>query len=66
LAVKKNIKTERQLKVVTKYQYRSFHQVITVPEIRLIGKWLKESGFEEGKQVKVQVQNNKLTITLKK
>jgi len=28
-------------------------------------KWLKKSGFDEGKFVSVHVQPNKLTITLK-
>jgi len=64
LADKKNIRTERQLKIVTKHQHRSYHQIIRVPEIRLVGKWLRESGFEEGKYVSITVENNKLTIVL--
>jgi toxic protein SymE len=64
LANKKNIKTNRQLKVVSKYQPRDYHQYVIVPEIRLVGKWLRESGFEEGKYVLITVENNKLTITL--
>ncbi len=63
---KKIIKKERQLKVLTKYQTRPFSEIIAVPEIRLEGKWLRASGFEEGKQVLVTVQKNKLTITLVK
>lgn len=64
MADKKNKYTARQLKVVSKFQTRANYQCIIVPEIRLVGKWLRESGFEEGKQVKVEVLNKKLIITL--
>ncbi|MEO9802658.1 MAG: SymE family type I addiction module toxin [Reichenbachiella sp.] len=61
---KKIKKGARQLKVVSKYQPRDYHQYAIVPEIRLCGKWLKESGFEEGMYVNIEVQNNRLIITL--
>jgi len=35
-----------------------------VPEIRLEGRWLEEVGFKEGERVKIQVEKNKLTITI--
>lgn len=33
-----------------------------MPEIKLCGKWLKESGFIEGQEVKVVIENQKLVI----
>jgi toxic protein SymE len=56
------MKKERKLTVGYKFQNRAFHQLVQMPEIKLAGKWLKESGFEEGQQVKVIVQEKKLVI----
>jgi len=56
----KGIKT---LKIYRKYRTRRWG-FSTVPEIRLEGKWLKKLGFEEGNQVQVKQEQNKLTITL--
>ena len=56
------MKKERKLTVGYKFQNRAFHQLVQMPEIKLTGKWLKESGFEEGQQVKVIVQEKKLVI----
>ncbi len=53
----------RKLKVYQKFQSREWEN-ITVPEIRLEGKWLKELGFEIGKEIEVKQQKNRLTITL--
>jgi len=53
----------RKLKIYQKHQPREW-KYITVPEIRLKGKWLKELGFEIGKEIKVEQKKNKLTITL--
>lgn len=55
-------KQERQLTVSYKFQNRSFNQLVKAPEIKLSGKWLKESGFEEGQRVKVIVQDKKIII----
>ena len=55
-------KQERKLKIGTKFQNRSFRQIVIMPELKLTGKWLKESGFEEGQEVKVIVENKKLVI----
>lgn len=55
-------KHERKLKVGYKFQNRAFHQMVMMPEIKLCGKWLKESGFTEGQEVKVVVENQKLVI----
>ena len=57
------MKNQRMLRVGYKYQNRAFQQMVMIPEIKLTGKWLKESGFEEGQNVKVVVQKNKLIIT---
>lgn len=53
----------RKLKIYQKFQPRE-RKNITVPEIRLEGKWLKELGFEIGKEIEIKQQKNKLTITL--
>ena len=37
---------------------------VTVPMIRLSGKWLDRAGFREGKRVQVQVENRRLTLIL--
>ena len=50
------------LTVGYKFQNRAFHQMVMIPEIKLTGKWLKESGFEEGQYVKVIVEDKKLVI----
>jgi toxic protein SymE len=53
----------RKLKVYSKFRSRRWDNT-TVPEIRLEGRWLEEVGFKEGKRVKIQVEKNKLTITV--
>lgn len=54
----------RKLKIYQKYQARKWSKYTVVPEIRLEGKWLKELGFEIGKEIKIRQEKNKLTITL--
>jgi len=53
----------RKHKVYSKVRSRSY-DIITIPEIRLEGKWLDRLGFKEGKQINIDQQKNKLTITL--
>jgi toxic protein SymE len=53
----------RKLKIYQKHQPREW-KYIAVPEIRLEGIWLKELGFEIGKEIEIKQQKNKLTITL--
>ncbi len=53
----------RKLKIHSKFRIRRWDNT-TVPEIRLEGRWLEEVGFKEGERVKIQVEQNKLTITL--
>lgn len=53
----------RKLKIHSKFRTRRWDN-ITVPEIRLEGRWLEEVGFKEGERIKIQVEKNKLTITL--
>lgn len=55
----------RKLKIHSKLRSRRW-DYITVPEIRLEGKWLEDLGFLEGNEVVIEQENNKLTITLKK
>ncbi|MFN4313460.1 MAG: SymE family type I addiction module toxin [Chitinophagaceae bacterium] len=35
---------------------------VNFPEIRLIGKWLKDCGFEPGQRIEVTTEQGKLTI----
>lgn len=55
----------RKLKILSKFQRREWNHV-TVPEIKLEGKWLEKLGFEIGGEVMVKQQKGKLTITPKK
>ena len=58
-------KKVRHIKVYPKHESRAYSQYIIVPEIRLAGKWLMESGFEYGQNIKIEVENGKLVITKK-
>ncbi len=56
---------ERSLKIHTRY----FNRVnswcpAAIPEIRLCGKWLQDIGFGQGQTIKVQPEENKITITV--
>ncbi len=51
----------RKLKIHSKHQNRTWKNV-TVPEIRLEGKWLAELGFVAGEHVRIQQLKNKLVI----
>ncbi len=53
----------RKLKIYKKFQPRE-RKYTPVPEIRLEGRWLKELGFEIGKEIQIKQQRNKLTIML--
>lgn len=53
----------KKIKIQPKHRKRTYDEII-IPGIRIEGKWLKDSGFEEGKYVSVEVGLNKLTITL--
>lgn len=53
----------RKLKIYQKFRTRTFDHV-KVPEIRLEGNWLKELGFEIGKEIQVKQEKNKLVITV--
>lgn len=66
--MKSSAKT-RQMKVYNKimlrrenFQYGSYS--VTFPEIRLMGKWLQDCGFNPGQQIEVYTEANKLTITV--
>ncbi len=61
--------TVRTLKVYDKILFRGNRAIangrytITLPEIRLMGKWLGDCGFEPGQHIEVTTEHNKLTIT---
>lgn len=56
----------RKLKIHTKHQARAYRTTITIPEIRLEGKWLDKLGFKEGQTVNIVEEKNKLIITIDK
>lgn len=53
----------RRLKIQPKFISRTYDDIF-IPEIRLSGKWLQESGFDFDQHILVQQEKNKLTITL--
>lgn len=55
----------RKLKIHSKCQAR-VDCWVTIPEIRLEGKWLDKLGFKQGQTVIIAQQKNKLTITIDK
>ena len=40
-----------------------FDARVTVPMIRLRGRWLKRAGFREGDVLRIEVQNGRLVLT---
>ena len=57
----------RTLKVYDKIFLRgrgsfSSDRAVLYPEIRLIGKWLQDCGFQPGQHIEVTMERNKLTI----
>ncbi|MBC7936293.1 MAG: type I addiction module toxin, SymE family [Rhizobacter sp.] len=55
----------RKQKVYTKFQKRKY-DYISIPEIRLEGKWLEKPGFTQGEKIVIQQEINKLTIMVLK
>ena len=55
----------RKLKIHSKFRPRRWDHT-TVPEIRLEGRWLADLGFEEGSEVRVEQERNRLVITVLK
>lgn len=55
----------RILKIYSKFRYRKWGNNYTVPEIRLEGQWLEQLGFEQGNEVLIEQENNKLIITIR-
>jgi toxic protein SymE len=59
--VKKN---KRILKIYAKHKISINKRYITVPEIKLSGKWLKDWGFQDGQLVLITCEENRIIITL--
>ncbi|PVH25501.1 SymE family type I addiction module toxin [Sphingobacterium corticibacter] len=59
------MKSTRKLKIQGKFRKRRWDS-ISVPEIRLEGKWMEEVGFKQGQYVNIQVAKNKLIIRIDK
>lgn len=57
------MKNIRKLKIHSKYQKRTYKD-ITIPEIRLEGKWLEKLGFKQNHTIIVEEMKNKLIITV--
>jgi len=53
----------RKKKIYSRHRTRTYDN-ITIPEIRLQGKWLDKLGFKEGRQIVIQQEPNKLTIMI--
>jgi toxic protein SymE len=53
----------RKLKIHTKFRKRAF-DCVTIPMIRLEGKWLEKLGFKQGQCVSIKEERYKLTITI--
>ena len=51
------------MKVYYKYFSRAFYKIVIFPEIRLAGKWLKETGFDCGDNIMVWHKKDKIIIT---
>ncbi|MEO0525931.1 MAG: SymE family type I addiction module toxin [Bacteroidota bacterium] len=47
------MKKPRVLKIHPKFRFRTW-DTITVPEIRLEGKWLEKLGFKKGHKIQIQ------------
>jgi len=56
-------KVVHYFKTYPKFRPRTW-DTITVPEIRLEGKWLEGLGFKKGYKIQVQENKNKLAIAL--
>ena len=52
----------RKLKIYRKFRSRTWDNTF-VPEIRLEGKWLEQSGFKQGMHIRVEMEAGKITIT---
>lgn len=55
--------TSRKLKVYPKYRpLASSYSGRIVPELRLCGVWLEQSGFKIGEQVEIIIRNQEIVI----
>lgn len=54
---------DRKLKVYSKYRrLLNSYRVREVPELRLCGVWLEQSGFKIGKQVQVIIKDQEIIL----
>lgn len=64
----KNSAKTRRMKVYSKILKRreklAWNYMVTFPEIRLMGKWLQECGFEPGQEINIATASRKLVITI--
>ena len=52
---------EKRLKIHPRYRQLAYGEAF-VPELRLSGKWLEQSGFKIGEQVQVTIKDQELVI----
>ena len=55
---------QRNLKIKRTFQKRIRNKNIEIPQINLCGKWLQNAGFKINSFVSVQIENNKLIISM--
>lgn len=60
--MKKSEKNIRQLTIASLHVPRSFNKIISVPSIRICGRWLEDCGFVEGQKVNVRVETGRLVV----
>lgn len=56
---------KRHIKVYAKFYNRARSMPVAFPEIRLSGKWLKDSGFDCGQEIIVHHEKDKIVIAKK-
>ena len=56
-------KAIRKIKISKAYQQTS-RESVSIPYIRIKGKWLKDFGFTQGQNICIQAADKKLVITV--
>ncbi len=54
----------RKMRICNRYFDRKYGQQAVFPDIRLCGRWLKESGFTAGQYIHIAHEQHKIVITL--
>ena len=54
----------KRLKMQYEIRQRTYDR-ITVPHLRLSGRWLEKAGFEVGQEIEIQISEQQLILTPK-